>query len=112
MRIGKVRVTMLGKGRPRLEAFSPLIAAFAEEGLRPPEIMRLLEAEAEQQGVEPPSERTVRRRFDEHFQRPEHERMQDAQFRYPASLISGVVPWADARLALDFLKQRLLRGAP
>lgn len=81
------------------------IATLAEEGYRSAAIFRKLTEEATKEGRnDNPSERTVRRLFDEHKVRKPEERRQYALFRWPDAMERGDLPWEATRPVLDLLR--------
>lgn len=80
------------------------IATLAEEGYRAAPIFRMVKEEAEKKGRDDyPSERTVRRIFEEHKDKPPDERRQHALFRWPDAMMLGDLPWEATRPMLDLL---------
>jgi hypothetical protein len=82
------------------------VATLAEEdGARPPAIAEQLRVEAAAaQRNDSPSERTVRRLYDQHLALPEHVRREQGRLRWPRSFAIGALPWEASRAALDLLK--------
>lgn len=94
--------------RPKTDLrYAERVAVLAEEGWRPAAIFRVIESEARDSGVvDYPSERTVRRLYEQHRQLPERVRREDAAFRWPAAMESGALPWEASRAALELLRYR------
>lgn len=94
--------------RPKTNAwYAVRVAALAEEGHKPPKIAEFLAEQARAAGRnDSPSERTVRRLFDEHNALPEHVRIEQGLLRWPESFAAGRLPWDAARAALELLRFR------
>jgi hypothetical protein len=92
--------------RPRIDSwYSNRIATYAAEGLRPAAIRRQLEADArDQDRADVPSERTVRRLYEQFQMLPPESRRDWMVVRWPDSFSSGALPWASARVVFDLLK--------
>jgi hypothetical protein len=92
--------------RPRVDKrYVEQVGALAEEGKRPPEIARLIRADAQlARRNDAPSERSVRRLYDAHVGKSPEERRESAFFRWPKSMLNGFVPWEASRVALDLLR--------
>src|SRR5262249_55551679 len=91
---------------PRIDSwYSNRIATYAAEGLRPAAIRRQLEADArDRDRADVPSERTVRRLYDQFQTLPAENRRDWMVVRWPDSFSSGALPWASARAVFDLLK--------
>jgi hypothetical protein len=92
--------------RPKTdEQYRLRVATLAEEGWRPGPIFREIERGAQEDGrADYPSDRTVRRLYEEWMALPESHRRQQARFRWPASMEEGTLPWEASRSALDLVR--------
>lgn len=87
------------------------VATLAEEGERPAGIARRIKEEAERAGRgDYPSERTIRRLYDEHMEKPEAVRRGAGAFHWPESMQSGLLPWEASHAALELLRLRQMEG--
>jgi hypothetical protein len=77
------------------------VQTLASDGLRAPAIARRLAGEGRPNY---PTERTVRRLIEEYAALPDHLRLEQALFRWPASMDSGALPWEAGRAALELLR--------
>src|SRR5262249_62426174 len=78
-------IEVVQMAKPKTDAaYARQLATMAEEGLKPPRIFRELEQQAKAEGRDDhPSERTVRRLYEEWKQQPEAVRRQHARFHWP-----------------------------
>jgi hypothetical protein len=91
--------------RPKTDPwYAARIGAYAEDGMSAAAIARKLEEDAsEAKRSDVPSERTVRRLYEEHKMSSEAERLQSTRFRWPESMMLGLLPWEASRTALTYL---------
>jgi hypothetical protein len=91
--------------RPKTDMWYAIrVSTYAEDGMSAAAIARKLEedaAEAKRKDV--PSVRTVRRLFEAHRASPEAERLQANRFRWPESMMLGLLPWEASATALNYL---------
>lgn len=98
--------------RPKTDAhYAVRVESLAAEGQRPPTIAKVIEREARKAGrTDWPSERTVRRLYEAWKQRPEEERREAEQCRWPQSMLAGALPWEASAAVLELLRFRDERG--
>lgn len=86
--------------------YASQVATLAEEGCNPAQIFRVIEERAEKaERKDWPSERTVRRLYEEHQKLPnERVRREQALFLWPESMEAGLLPWEASSAALDFVR--------
>jgi hypothetical protein len=96
--------------RPKTDTYwVQRVQTLAADGLRAPAIARRLAGEGRPNY---PTERTVRRLIDEYAALPDHLRLEQALFRWPASMDSGALPWEASRAALELLRHCDEHGLP
>src|SRR5215831_2487310 len=95
--------------RPKTDPrYAERVAALAEqEGLKVREITLRIDAEAQRDNrTDAPSERTVRRLYDDWRDLDPEIKREHALLRWPGSFTDGTLPWEAARAALDQLRYR------
>jgi hypothetical protein len=99
--------------RPKTDTwYVEQVATLAAEGERPPTIFRRIQETAERAGRNDyPSERTVRRLYEAHKSEPIQLQKEAAFFRWPATMVEGLLPWQASRAALDLVRFRDEHGA-
>ena len=98
------------KTDPRYEE---IIGSLAEEGLKPPKILELVEKIAEAAGwTDAPHLRTVQRLYGDYLKLPLEVRREQGLFRWPRTMELGLLPWDASRSVLDLLRYRDQQGLP
>lgn len=98
--------------RPKTEPhYQYQVASYAEQGFRVPAIARLIREDAISQGrTDAPSERTVRRLYQEHIGKSHEDRGEFAQFFWPESMEDAELPWEASSSVLGMLQTELKTG--
>ena len=93
--------------RPRINGeYQHKIAELTERGLRPGSITRnLAEWARSKDWADPPSERSVRRIYQEHLAKNPGQRGQYAGFRWPESMGAAEIPWEASKSVLNLLQR-------
>src|SRR5579859_4416436 len=92
---------------PRHDKYDATIAQLAAEYPRGADVWRQFRDLAEENGWHDiPAERTVKRRVESLHQLSREDLELHARFRWPQSMLTGVVPWEASRAALDLLRVR------
>ena len=93
--------------RPRINGeYQHKIAEMTERGLKPGSITRNLAEWARLKDLaNPPSERTVRRIYQEHLAKNPGQRGQYAGFRWPESMGAAGIPWEASKSVLKLLQR-------
>ena len=93
--------------RPRINGeYQHKIAELTERGLRPGSITRnLAEWARSKDWADPPSERSVRRIYQEHLAKNPGQRGQYGGFRWPESMGAAEIPWEASKSVLNLLQR-------
>ena len=93
--------------RPRINGeYRHKIAELTERGLRPGSITRnLAEWARSKDWADPPSERSVRRIYQEHLAKNPGQRGQYGGFRWPESMVAAEIPWEASKSVLNLLQR-------
>jgi len=93
--------------RPRINGeYQHKIAELTEQGQKPRSITRnLAEWARSKEWADPPSERSVRRIYQEHLAKNPGQRGQYAGFRWPESMEYAGIPWEASKSVLNLLQR-------
>ena len=81
------------------------VARLAERGLKSPTIEKMIRREAEAAGFDDaPSERSVRRIYNEHVGKSPEDRRQYVTFQWPDFMREAELPWQASEIILDWIR--------